>query len=123
MYANRLKTNLDSIISETQSGFLKGRHISNNIRLVLDLLDCADSVHSNSLIIFLDFYKAFDTIEHQFLLKSLKLFGFGDAFVDTIAKFYNESIALLLYILIPLIDLIYCVVLGRAAQFLLFYLY
>ncbi len=89
MYANRLKTNLDSIISETQAVFLKGHHISNNIRLVLDLLDYADSVHSNSLILFLDFYKAFDTIEHQFLLKSLKLFGFGDAFVDTIAKFYN----------------------------------
>ncbi len=89
MYANRLKTSLDSIISETQSGFLKGRHVSNNIRLVLDLLDYADSVHSNSLILFLDFYKAFDTIEHQFLLKSLKLFGFGDAFVDTIAMFYN----------------------------------
>ncbi len=32
-----------------------------------------------------------------------------------------ESIALLLKILIPLIDLIYCVVLGRAAQFLPFY--
>ncbi len=40
-------------------------------------------------ILFLNFYKAFDTIEHQFLLKSLKLFRFGDAFVDTIAKFYN----------------------------------
>ncbi len=48
VYANRLKTNLDSVISETQSGFLKGRHISNNIRLVLDLLDCADSVHLKS---------------------------------------------------------------------------
>ncbi len=82
---NRLKTNLDSIISETQSVFLKGHHLSNNIRLVLDLLDYADSVHSNSLILFLDFYKAIDTIEHQFLLKSLKLFGFGDAYVDTIA--------------------------------------
>ncbi len=46
-------------------------------------------MHSNSLILFFDLYKAFDTIEHQFLLKSLKLFGFGDAFVDTIAKFYN----------------------------------
>ncbi len=41
------------------------------------------------LFFFLDFYKVFDTIEHQFLLKSLKLFGFGDAFVDTIAIFYN----------------------------------
>ncbi len=73
VYANRLKTNLDSIISETQSVFLKGHHISNNIRLVLDLLDYADSVHSNSLILFLDFYKAFDTIEHQFLFKISKV--------------------------------------------------
>ncbi len=46
-------------------------------------------IHSNSLILFLDFYKAFDTIEHQFLLMSLKLFKFGKAFVDIIAMFYN----------------------------------
>ena len=38
-FANRLKTGLDNIVAETQSGFMKGRHISNNIRLVLDLLD------------------------------------------------------------------------------------
>ncbi len=71
--------------------------MSINIRLILDLLDYADSGHSNSLILFLDFYKAFDTIEHQFLLKSLKLFRFGDAFVDTISTFYkgiNSSVVI-----------------------------
>lgn len=36
-YANRLKSGLDHIVAETQSAFIKGRHISNNIRLVLDL--------------------------------------------------------------------------------------
>ncbi len=121
VYANRLKTNLDSIISETQSGFLKGRHISNNIRLVLDLLLilCTQIV----LFFFSIFIKPLTRLSTSFFSKSLKLFGFGDASVDTIAMFYNESIALLLYILIPLIDLIYCVVLGRAAQFLPFYFY
>ncbi len=90
VYANRLKFKLDQIIAETQSGFVKGRHISNNIRLVLDLLDYSEFVHSDTIILFLDFYKAFDTIEHEFLLQSLKLFGFGDSFVNVIKMFYKE---------------------------------
>ena len=72
VYANRLKTGLGDIISETQSGFMKNCHITNNIRLVLDLLDYADAVQSQALLFFLDFYKAFDTMEHTFLLKTLK---------------------------------------------------
>jgi len=34
--ATRLKMGLPGIISQTQSGFLKGRSIHNNIHLVLD---------------------------------------------------------------------------------------
>ncbi len=37
------------------------RHISSNIRLVLDILDYNHFVNSDALILFLDFYKAFDT--------------------------------------------------------------
>lgn len=75
VYANRLKKGLDPIIAETQTAFMKNQHISCNIRLILDLLDYADSVNSEALILFLDFYKAFDTIEHKFILQSLKAFG------------------------------------------------
>lgn len=89
VYANRLKFKLSHIISETQSGFVKGRHISNNLRLVLDLLDYADFVKSDAIILFLDFYKAFDTIEHEFLLQSLKLFGFESSFANIIEMFYK----------------------------------
>ena len=81
-FANRLKTGLDNIVAETQSGFMKGRHISNNIRLVLD-------VHSKAFILFVNFYKAFDTIEHGFLIECLKLFGFGTTFVEIIDMFYK----------------------------------
>ncbi len=62
VYAARLKICLPHIVAETQSGFIKDRHISNNIRLVLDLLDYADSVHSEAFILFLDFYKAGESL-------------------------------------------------------------
>ncbi len=39
IYARRLKSELDQIINESQTGFMKNRHISNNIRLIFDLLD------------------------------------------------------------------------------------
>ena len=61
---------------------MKNRHISSNIRLILDLLDHANEVRTEALILFLDFYKAFDTIEHNFLFQSLKVFGFGNIFGD-----------------------------------------
>lgn len=39
IFARRLKNNLTEIIYETQTGFMINCHVSNNIRLVLDLLD------------------------------------------------------------------------------------
>ncbi len=89
VYAKRLSYGLGNIISESQSGFMKGRHISNNIRLVLDLLDYQDLIHSDGLILFLDFHKAFDTIEHKFIFRTLELFGFGKAFIETVTMFYT----------------------------------
>lgn len=71
VYAKRLKKGIDTIINETQTGFMKGRHISSNIRLVLDLIDYSDAIDSDAVVLFLDFCKAFDTIEHEFLFNFL----------------------------------------------------
>ena len=90
VYANRLKTGLDAIIGETQTGFMKNRHISGNIRLVLDLIDYADNINSDAFILFLDFYKAFDTIEHKFLIETIKTFGFGSNFSNVVSMFYKD---------------------------------
>lgn len=58
IFAERLKKGLDQIIDDTQSGFMKGRHICNNIRLVLDLIDYNEHIMEDSFILFVDFYKA-----------------------------------------------------------------
>ncbi len=54
--AKWLKNVLDTVIEETQSGFMRKRHISNNIRLVVDLPDYSFLCPDHSLILFLDFY-------------------------------------------------------------------
>lgn len=95
--AARLKIGLPQIISETQSGFLKGRSIHNNIRLVLDMLEYNNFIKEESFILFLDFLKAFDKVEHQFLFQTLRFFGFGSNFINIIKMLYkdiNSSVAI-----------------------------
>ncbi len=77
------------IIDEEQSGFLIGRYIGNNIRLILDLIDYRHFISDDSLILFIDFYKAFDTIEHYFMFKVIAFFGFGIFFQKAIQTLYN----------------------------------
>lgn len=90
-YANRLKSKLDTIISDSQSGFMKDRSIHNNIRLVIDLLDYKHLIDDDGFILFLDFYKAFDSIEHPFIFQCLKLLGFGNKFRATIESLYDKA--------------------------------
>lgn len=98
IYARRLKKGLNSIINETQTGFMAGRHISSNVRLILDLIDYSEFIETNSLIMFLDFYKAFDTVEHHFIFKTLECFGFGSNFIQAVTMLYkNINSSVMLY--------------------------
>lgn len=97
VFANRLKTDIKQIVSETQSGFIRNRSIHNNIRLVLDLIDYNYLIEDKGFILFLDFYKAFDSVEYSFIMKSLEYFGFGVKFIKVINMMYkdiNSSVSL-----------------------------
>ena len=89
--ANRLKPHLDTIISNTQTGFLKGRSISESTRLIYDLLYWSEKNNIPGLLMAIDFEKAFDSTSWQFLYDALQLFGFDDSLIDWI-KMFNKSI-------------------------------
>lgn len=61
---------ISNIISVTQSAFLKGRSIHNNMRLISDLVDYSKVIQKKGFLLFLDFYKAFDSVRHPFILKT-----------------------------------------------------
>lgn len=50
----------------------------NNIRLILDMIYYHEFIPDESFIPFVDFYKAFDTVSHQFMFKVIR-FGIGNA--------------------------------------------
>lgn len=86
VYANRLKDVLVKLVDEVQSAFIKGRHIHNNVRLKLDMLDYQSLIESERVILFIDFFKAFDSIEHTFLIQTLQKIGFGNKFCKLLSE-------------------------------------
>ena len=87
-YANRLITGITQNISETQSGFIKGQSINNNIWPVLDLLDYNYLIEDDGFVLCLDFFKASDMIEHGFMSDTLELFGLGENFTNFVKRIY-----------------------------------
>ena len=89
--ANRLKTHLHKLISNDQTGFLKGRFIGENIRLIDSVVNYTATKNIPGLLLFLDFEKALDTLEWSFIQKALISFGFGPSIVQWFKTFYNNT--------------------------------
>ncbi len=80
-----------TIIHKDQSYCIKDRCISDNLHLVRDVIDYAFKNNIDMGLLSLDQEKAFDRVDHQFLFRVLKAFGFGDTFVAMIKLLYNDA--------------------------------
>ena len=88
--ANRLKKVLPKIIHEDQKGFLKGRYIGENFRLLYDTLVFTEQKKIPGLLLMIDFEKAFDSVSWSFVQKSLDTFNFGPDIKKWVRTFYNN---------------------------------
>ena len=89
--ANRLKNVLPEIISHDQTAYVKGRFIGESTRLISDILDITDLYNIGGYILTADIEKAFDSMDHTFLLAALKKFGFGQYYIDWIKVLLNDN--------------------------------
>ena len=89
--ANRIKTVIDKLISRDQSGFISGRYIGDNTRLVYDLMQFVDEKNIPGLLLLIDFEKAYDSLSWSFMKNVLKLFNFGPSIIKWISTFYNKT--------------------------------
>ena len=72
-----------SIISNDQA-CIPGRNMASNLHTLHDIVKYANSNNTEAAILFLDQEKAFDRVDHQFLIKTLKHLNFGDYFISWI---------------------------------------
>ena len=88
--ATRIKKVLPDIIHHNQSGYVSDRYIGETVRSIFDIMDFTDKENIPGLLIFIDFQKAFDTLEWSYLYKCLEAFNFGGEFIRWVRTFYQN---------------------------------
>ena len=78
------------IISEDQTGFISGRHIGENTKLIYDVVQYTEEKNIPGLLLLIHFEKAFDTISWNFIQKCLQYFNFGNSMIRWIRLFQNN---------------------------------
>ena len=89
----RLEKLLPSIISNDQTGFIRGRQSFCNVRRLLNILHTPSQHSGAEAVISLDAEKAFDRVEWDYLFFALEKFGFGHNFISWIRLLYTSPMA------------------------------
>ena len=88
--ARRLEQILSYLIHPNQNGFIKGRSIVDGVRTIEDVLEFAQFTDCSGVLLTVDFERAFDSLNHTFLLKVLKKYNFRINFLQRIKTFYTN---------------------------------
>ena len=81
---------LSAIINNTQTGYVEGRFIGENIRLISDTLNFTADQDIEGIALFIDFEKAFDSLEWEYLFKALDTFQFRPDFKTWVKTLYTN---------------------------------
>ena len=69
---------------------MKGRTIFDAVRTIDDIMEFTERYQMNGLLVAIDFQKAFDSINHDFMFKALSVFNFGPSLIRWIQIFYKN---------------------------------
>ena len=72
---------LGEIIDECQTAYVEGRSIADNLRTMMFMKDECAEKQVDAVLISLDAKKAFDSVDHRYIEKTLKRYGFGPKFI------------------------------------------
>jgi endonuclease/exonuclease/phosphatase family metal-dependent hydrolase len=88
--AIRMQNVIPYLVNQDQSGCIKNRSTFGNIRSIIDIINYVNDQKNTGIIAFIDYEKAFDTVNWAFMYDCLKHLNFGDNFISKIKVLYNN---------------------------------
>ena len=79
--ATKMKEVLPKLIKSDQTAYVANRFIGESARLISDILEITKQLNIGGYLVAIDIEKAFDSMDHVFLLAVLEKFGFGKSFM------------------------------------------
>lgn len=91
LLASRLKSLLPTLIRPSQTGFVPGRSILDNIFTAEESMEWAVELHQDLVLILLNYEKVFDSVNWSFLQAVMRKMGFDEVFIRWTAALYEGS--------------------------------
>ena len=88
-----MKRVIHKLIGNEQSVYVPGRHTTDAIRSVSDLLYYVDQNNLDGYLVSVDMEKAFDSVDHTFLMSTLRKYGFRPNFIQWIKVLWNKQVS------------------------------
>ena len=88
--ANRINKVLPCIINCNQTGYVQDRYIGEIVRSIFNIMEFTVNENVPRMLIFIDFQKAFDSLECDFNFGCLEAFNFGSDFSRWVKTFYKN---------------------------------
>ena len=89
--ALRVRNVIKNLIHDDQTGFIQGRYIGENVRLILDLIQRCNEDKISAMLLACDMQKAYDSVRWSFLKDIIRRNGFGPNFQKWIDILYDDS--------------------------------
>ena len=74
-----------------QTAYIPGRYIGESVRLISDILEYTDRENCEGNMFAADIEKAFDSLDHNFILAVLEKMGFGNDFIQWVQTLLNDQ--------------------------------
>ena len=88
LIATRIKGALMHLFNKDQTGFLEKRFIGQNIASLIEIIEYCDENDLAAVLLSIDFEKAFDKLDWDFLWKCMKFFKIPDNIINWIKILY-----------------------------------
>jgi len=90
LLANRVSKVLDKIIHPSQTAYVPGRNVHDNLRMFEFYRNYCEAKDIDGVLMSMDAKKAFDSVDHEYMFATFKRYGFSDAFVNIVKILYSS---------------------------------
>ena len=90
MLLNRLRPKIDPYLRYNQNGFRPGRSTITQVLALRRIIEGVKRYHLPSIMVFIDFSKVFDSINHQAMFKILAAYDIPERIINAIMLMYTN---------------------------------